>query len=338
MGANLSAAPAWLNGKMRRLAALNMDTGQVDNSFQPPTPNAYINTLFLSGTRLYIGGVFTSFSGTSAATRPGVAALDAATGVLDDTFNPPQNYGGVFTGHGGSPQEDQPGAAPNYGSVRSIVTTADGKTIMVAGDFLHFGTTKAADPGHKHAGLIALNTTGALTPWQPLSSRPTFGLTVWPGDGKTIFAATGGAGGSIEAYLPGFANTPAGSPLWAGHVDGDGLSVASTLDRVYLVGHYDHEVPRADDPCFTPTPQPPNGVLGISCPNGTPHRHLAAFETRTGHVDPTFTAQADTPEGPDVAFIGAHQMYVGGNFTQVSDTPGANYRSQLGLAIYPAIG
>ena len=34
--------------------------------------------------------------------------------------------------------------------------------------------------------------------------------------------------------------------------------------------------------------------------------------------------------------IGAHCLYVGGNFRKVSDTPGASYRAQPGLAIYPA--
>ena len=38
------------------------------------------------------------------------------------------------------------------------------------------------------------------------------------------------------------------------------------------------------------------------------------------------------------AVIGAHNLYEGGNFTQVSDTPGAHYRPQLGFAQYPAAG
>src|SRR5207244_3473497 len=126
-------------------------------------------------------------------------------------------------------------------------------------------------------------------------------------------------------------------PLWAGHVDGDGRGVAATTQRVYLVGHYDHEVPNPNDPCLQPVTQP-NGQPGISCPNGTPHRHLAAFDAKTGNLDPSFTAQADTNEGPDVATIVAHSLYVGGNFSRVSDTPGANYRPQPGLAVYPAYG
>ena len=56
-------------------------------------------------------------------------------------------------------------------------------------------------------------------------------------------------------------------------------------------------------------------------------------------TDPSFTAQADTAEGPDFVIIGAHNMYVGGNFSKVSSTPAATggfQVSQPGLAIYPA--
>jgi hypothetical protein len=219
--------------------------------------------------------------------------------------------------------------------VGSVVVTADGNTVMVGGNFLHFGTTPAADPSHQRGGLIALDAaTGALSAWQPVSKRPVFSLAVWPGDGRTVFAAAGGAGGVVQAFLPGGPKT---TPRWTGRVDGDPTGVVATTDRVYLVGHYDHQVPNSKDPCLKPVTQP-NGQVGVSCPNGTPHRHLAAFDARTGFVDPSFTAQADTPEGPDVAYIGASHLYVGGNFTKVSDTPAGTFRPQPGLAVYNAAG
>jgi hypothetical protein len=137
----------------------------------------------------------------------------------------------------------------------------------------------------------------------------------------------------VEAFLPNGKKT---TPIWSGRVDGDGMAVAATTTRVYLVGHYDHEVPDPNDPCLKLAPQPPDGHMGVSCPNGTPHRHLAAFDAQNGNVDPSFTAQANTNEGPEVAYAGVHYLYVGGNFREVSDTPGANYRAQPGLAIYPA--
>ena len=83
-----------------------------------------------------------------------------------------------------------------------------------------------------------------------------FGLTVWPGDGTTVFAAAGGAGGRLEAFQPGKKATP----VWTGQVDGDAMGVAATATRVYLVGHYDHQVPDKDDPCLKLSPQPPDGT------------------------------------------------------------------------------
>ena len=325
-----------IGGKaIRRLAALDVMTGRWDPTFNPPTPSAYINALELSHGRLYIGGAFTTFTTpTGTVTRPQLAALDAGTGMLIDSFVPPPNYGGVFSTHTGTPVEDQPGTY-NPGVVAALAITADGSTLMVGGNFLHWGTAPADDPNHQHGGLIAVDgTTGALTVWQPVSKRPVFGLTMWPGDGRTIFAAAGGAGGVVQAFLPGGTKF---TPKWTGHVDGDARDVAATTDRVYLVGHYDHEVPNANDPCLQLSPQPPDGHLGISCPDGDPHRHLAAFNAKNGDVDASFTAQADTNEGPDVVYAGSQNLFVGGNFNRVADSPAGAYRAQPGLAIYPTV-
>jgi hypothetical protein len=321
---------------IRRFAALDPNTGQVDPGFNPPTPSAYVNAITLSGNRLYLGGAFSSMgTGSAAVASSQITAVDAVTGAIIPGFVPHQNYGGVFETHTGKAVEDQPDSY-NPGVVDAIAVTGDGATVLAGGNFLHFGTDPASDPNHQHAGLVALDAaTGALSSWQPVSTRPTFGLTTSPSDGTTIFAAAGGAGGVVAAFVVG--KNP--KPVWTGHVDGDARGVAATTQRVYLVGHYDHQVPNANDPCLTTfTPQPPDGHLGISCPNGTPHRHLAAFDAKTGNVDPTFTAQADTSEGPDVAVVGAHNLYVGGNFLQVRDSPTGKHQPQPGFAMYPANG
>jgi hypothetical protein len=322
---------------VHRIAALNLDTGAYDPSFKPPEPNAYINTLALAGGRLYLGGAFANLlTPTGAVERPGLAAVDAASGALDTGFVPPRNYGGVYETHTGKPVEDPAdGSAHNPGVVSALAVPKGGKSILVGGNFLHFGTSPADDPDQERGGLVSLDAAGGrLTGWQPVHKRPVFGLAVWPGDGTTVFAAAGGAGGRLETFQPGGKTTP----LWTGQVDGDGMGVAATAERVYLVGHYDHQVPDKDDPCLKLSPQPPDGHMGVSCPNGAPHRHLAAFDARSGNVDPSFTAQANTNEGPEVVYAGVHHLYVGGNFAEVSDTPQANYRNQPGLAIYPAAG
>jgi len=71
---------------------------------------------------------------------------------------------------------------------------------------------------------------------------------------------------------------------------------------------------------------------------GTGGTDASGKPTGIARVDPSFTARADTPEGPSTALIGAHYLYIAGNFQLVSDTPGANFRSQPGFAEFPAIG
>ena len=98
----------------------------------------------------------------------------------------------------------------------------------------------------------------------------------------------------------------------------------------------------------------PGRPMGVHCDAETPSRHLAAFDVRgeivngknTGKavIDTKFTAQADTSEGPYEVYLGANRMYVGGNFTEISNflTPGLrdpirSATSQPGFAVYPPL-
>ena len=126
--------------------------------------------------------------------------------------------------------------------------------------------------------------------------RPAYGLDVWPADGQTFFVAAGGWGGTAEAFRP------AGDtkPLWVHRVDGDGMDVAATATRVYLVGHYDFVLGK-------------NTICGSSnCTGGkegdVPNHHISAFDAVTGAHDLGFTAQFNTPQGPWVAHIGAEHL------------------------------
>ncbi|HVW30964.1 MAG TPA: hypothetical protein VHL53_00370, partial [Acidimicrobiia bacterium] len=333
-----------VNGEIhRRLVALDPATGQIDRTFNPPEPSGYVASIVQYGSRLYIGGGFTTLGGAS---QMQLAALNVADGSLDTGFVPPAHALGDFEGHTGK-RMDVPTTTTPYGIVDSLAVTGNGRYLLVGGTFLHFGTDDTTDPDHTHSGLIALDpVTGAMTTWQPTygknSSRPVFGLTVWPGDNNTVFAASGGGGGRVVAWVPGGQT----KPLWTGNMDGDADDVAATTNAVYAVGHYDHVVINPDDPCLKIDPS----TGGVSCPAGLPHRHLVAFDPR-GELDsngkntgksiiiPGFTAQADTSEGPNTAFIGASKLYVGGNFSKVYDCPAANgcpFTKQGGFAMYAA--
>jgi hypothetical protein len=289
-----------------RLAAVDVDTGSADPNFTPPTPNAYVRSTALSGSTLFVGGAFTTL-GTEA--RSQLAAVDAASGALIADWVPPTSSGGHFAGHTGIPTEDG-----DPGNVADLKIAAHGAVVLVGGSFLHLGG---------HSGLVVLDAhTGKPTAWQPVLDRPrpVYGLDVWPADDKTFFVAAGGYGGAVEAFTPG----PSSKPLWVHKTDGDGTDVAATAQRVYFVGHYDY-VLGANTNC-----------AGSSCTGGKPgdnlNRHIAAFDATNGTQDMSFTAQLNTPQGPEVALIGAHYLYVGGDFTRV------NFDPQPGFAQFPAAG
>src|SRR5205085_9863164 len=138
-------------------------TGQLDATFRPPAPDGAIKAMALSGNTLYIGG---DFEAVGTATRPQLAALDATTGAVRDGFVPPDNNGGYFQGHTGTPT---PGT--NNGAVRDLKVTADGRYLVAGGDFLDFGG---------RSGLIVVDgATGQVTPWQPQMDRPVYGVAMW---------------------------------------------------------------------------------------------------------------------------------------------------------------
>src|SRR5437764_5332253 len=232
-----------------RIAAIDLTTGQLDATFRPPAADGAVKAMALSGNTLYIGGDFETI-GTSA--RPQLAALDATTGARRDGFVPPANNGGYFQGHTGTPT---PGT--NNGAVHDLKVTADGRYVVVGGDFLDLGG---------RSGLLVVDAgTGPLAPWQPEMDRPVFGVSTWPGDSRTFFVSTGGAGGTVQAFhiedgAPAPAPSDSGSgwgsgrrhrqssrsdtngtpPLWIHRTDGDSTDVVATTQRVYLVGHYDY--------------------------------------------------------------------------------------------------
>jgi hypothetical protein len=309
---------------IHRLAALDIQTGEVDPTFQPATPSAYVNALVLSGERLYIGGAFAAVGGVE---RRDVAALDSRTGSLIEAFVPPKNYGGIYESHTNAPVEDRAGSY-NPGVVDSLAITSDASTLIMGGNFLHFGTSPADDPKHEHGGITALNTgTGSLSTWQPVNNGEGFGVAIWPGDGRTLFVAEGAPPPQGDGI---FAFTVGGSTksVWAHRMDGDDRAVVATTKRVYVVGHYDYVLGK-------------NSVCGqTQCMGGNPgdeiHHKIAAFDPVTGADDVSFTAQLNTPEGPYTASIGAYGLYVGGNFTKVNNQAGTRYRNQPGLAVFPA--
>jgi hypothetical protein len=274
----------------RKVARLDVATGRIDSGFRPDVQGR-ARALALHGDRLYVGGDFTSVGGVP---RPKLAALDATTGALLP-WTPPPMGGGRYMGQTGVPTPD---AAS--GHVYSLAVPADGSRVYAGGNFIDFAG---------QGGLLALDAaTGQALPQQWTVERPVFDLTMWPGDGWTLFASTGGPGGRLFAFRPDKPNRP----LWKAKVDGDAMGVAATTTTVFLAGHYDFIVSK-DSSCYQ------------YCPKGLARRHLAAFDAVTGAPDP-WNPTADTSTGPYVAAVGARHVYAGGEFSNI------NGKSQPGFA------
>jgi hypothetical protein len=174
---------------------------------------------------------------------------------------------------------------------------------------------------------------------------------MWPGDSRTFFVSTGGAGGTLQAFriedgapAPSDSGSSSGSghrhhqsgrsgsggdgaaPLWTHRTDGDATDVVATNERVYVVGHYDYVLGN-NTVCHSSASVCVGGAAG-----DVPNRHISVFEPAGGAHDVAFTAQLNTPQGPYVALVGAHNLYVAGDFTEVNGMP------QPGFVQFPATG
>jgi hypothetical protein len=308
-------------GSANRLAALDLRTGKLDPTFKAPALDGDVRSIALSGGRLFIGGQFLRVGSTKFA---GVAALDAGDGSLVPGWTPPTNNGGSFIKKAGTATER------SQGIVYTIAVAAGGRLLIVGGTFQHLGSTRAEDPkAQRYGGLIALNTSdGRVASWRPRNDRPVFGLAVAP-NSQTAYTAAGGSGGWVQAFSPGGQD----GPRWTGRVDGDVLGITATDKRIYVGGHFDAEVPNLNDDCLKHIP--------THCvKTGSHHRHLVAFNTN-GKADSSWTAQADTPEGPTFLLAGPKALYVGGNFTNTLDKSaldGGKGIQHPGFALFPAKG
>jgi PKD repeat protein len=213
-----AGSPAGVNQTPRaNLLAYNLTTGQLITSFVANTNNE-VRTITASpdGSRLYIGGLFTTVNGVS---RPRVAALNPTTGAVISAWNGRTDY-----------------------LVYDMVATDD--TVYVGGSFGRAGGSGAS--GADRMNLAAFNTTnGAVLPWAPTADQRVISLALTP-DGGTMFAA--GMFGQINGQtrrgfasinaVTGEVNTiAANDDVWAIGSDGAFLDLRIANGAVYGAGY-----------------------------------------------------------------------------------------------------
>lgn len=148
------------------LLAYDIRTGALDTSFAPSlNAQALAVTASPDGSRVYVGGSFTSVNGSA---RYRIAAFDTATGALVPSFSPI-----VAT------------------TVRAIDATDS--TVYLGGDF-----TSVAGQSRTYAAAVNASN-GALLPWNPAPNAPVLAMTLNHSGSKFIlggrFTTAGGQTG-----------------------------------------------------------------------------------------------------------------------------------------------
>ena len=268
------------------------------------------------GARLYAGGFFTSMAGTA---RPGLAALNAATGAVQAGFNPSPSGGGVetmaltatgrlllgggFTKIGAVPRNrlaavnaatgalDTAWAPSADGTVHALRLSADGAKVFVAGGFTHIG-----DSTRNRLALLAAGGSGALDgTWKPTADADVSALAL-SADGSRLFAA--GAftrlSGAARNHLGALATSGEGAAdAWDPNAAKPAMAVALSPHVVFAGGTF-------------------------ASVNGTARANLAAFDAATGVLVPGFVANTDNTVRAIVPSGDGARLYVGGLFKKVN--------------------
>ena len=335
------------------LLAYDIRTGNL-TSFAPSV-DGQINAVAASpdGTRLYIGGDFTSVNGTS---RQRVAAFNLATGALVSSFAPTANASvrGVvatnstvfFTGAFGRVSNNDrlrvaavssSGALLPFAPVldggrgNDVVVSPDGSSVVVGGSFTT--ANGSSNPGY---GLVRLNTAdGALLPTGVNGKVRNGGAdaAIWSlTSSGNSFYGTGyvfGSGGNLEGTFKADWNT--GDLTWVEDCHGDSYDSYPTGGVVYVAthAHYCGSIvggfPQSDPwtfyrgIAFTDAVKriTPNGLnLGYYEWGGTPAPEMLHFYPQFNTGD-----MSGANQGPWSVTGNDDYVVYGGEFTRVNNVP-----------------
>lgn len=278
------------------LAKLNLTTGVIDTTFSPVGATAngfgsYVNTLAVSGSSLYAGGIFTAYKGVVGSAK-NFAKLDLTTGVIDTTFVAAgSNVNGFVTG------------AYTNSSVTSI--TPVGNLLYIGGDFKFYGGQSAKNLAKLDATTYSLDTT-----FSPAASNGVDGtVNALIVSGTSLYV-----GGSFTAYrgVANSANYLAKLDLTTGAIDTTFSPTGATLNGFNSGGVSALAV---------------NGTSlyvggGFTAYKGVANsaNRLAKLNLITGVIDTTFspvgaTANGFNGLGVQVLTTSSTSLYVGGFFT-----------------------
>ncbi|MBO0901678.1 fibronectin type III domain-containing protein [Cellulomonas sp. zg-ZUI22] len=256
------AAPGTSLSPRANLMAYDLTTGVM--TAWNPGANGQVLALALSpdGTRLYVGGAFTSVAGQA---RYRVAAFDTATGALVTSFRPQVNgkvqgiaatqgtvyLTGEFTGVDNVPRTRVAAVSASTGQLlpfaptlaggwggRAVVVSPDGARVVLAGSFE--SVNGSTNPGR---GMAALDpVTGASLPW-PVNSVIRNGgqnaaVYSLSSDGDSVYGTGYDFGGTSQDGFEGaFRASWTGQLRWIETCRGDTYAIAALGGHVYTASH-----------------------------------------------------------------------------------------------------
>ena len=266
-----------VNGvKSKGITLLNLSNGSIVSGFVPPVLNGIVESMRLSGGRLYITGTFTL---TGNVTHDGLATLNPTTGALDPFMNI------QLTGH-----HNYNGSGAN-GAVggRAMDISPDGTRAIVIGDF------KDAN-GAVHDQIVMIDLNGSSAVIDPNWNTNEFtgacasgafdtyveDVDFSPDGSYFAIAATGGGGisqntdgsRSLCDSVSRWSTTDTGTavqPTWVDWTGNDSFwSVAVTGTAIYLGGHqrWVNNPNGSDSPAPGAIPRP--GMAAVDPASGMP--------------------------------------------------------------------
>lgn len=282
------------------LAKLDLGSGRSVAGFGAKIVGSSVDDLAVSGGRLFVGGGFSAVNG---APRSSLAAVDAATGVVD-------------------PRLDVPFTQPRAGRlhVEKLDVTPDGDRLVAIGNF-----TRVAGQERHGLAVVDLSATPArLADWDTDVYRPACdpkfdfymrGVDIAPGGGWFVVVTSGAR--SHPTHCDSAARFELGArgggiqPTWVDHSGGDSFTeVGISGAAVYVGGH----MRWMNNPFNKDT-----GIDARPGPGALPRLGIAALDPTTGLPfswnpgrDPRGQgAFALVPTG-DGLWVGGDTEYIGG--------------------------
>jgi len=246
-------SPAGATVARSRIALVNADTGAPVTGWNPGADNT-VRALATDGSRLYVGGTFTTIGGVA---RSRLAALDAGTGAVVAGFRADASAevralllhngrlyaGGLFTAMAGKQRLRAAAVSPATGAlsttwvpaaswaVNALVAVPGTTSIALGGEF-------ATITGQARRYLAMVNRdTAAVLPWAPPpdcddAANPCV-IKSLAATSTLVYAAVSGPGGRVSAY-----HVSTGVRRWSQYGDGDVQAVALVGGTIYGGGHF----------------------------------------------------------------------------------------------------